>query len=292
MGSMSTDSPETDYSPQAFVYGKPLQIDQQGKCYTCGFFRLAVPTRNESELAYQEIRWETRYLGGFYPRIKIDSGASVQPNPGCLIGISYLQDEIGKVAHEVNSDFERAALKVIKEDRKCPKWQGYNPGKPIEQYYMEDFMQRLEELRQKFQKDGEERQRIFAEEQSRQTAELSQQTTRIIEALLVTNQNSAKVAENSLAVAIENKLIVEQMKAVSETSLAVVSKNTEITEQMKVSADVGDRFIRRMTWLVAILAILQVVLATLALTSDSLVIKLLKSKPPIIEQQPRQSEKE
>src|SRR5262249_14783841 len=154
----------------------------------------------------------------------------------CIVGYQNLQGKVSEEAANQKGDFERAARRVIWEDRKCPKWQQYNVGKSIQQYYLEDFMQRLEELRQKFQHEGEERQRAFAASQAETIAKLQEQTNQIVNAILATTK--------------VHKEITEKSKTVAEKSSIAVTSGKEIAEKMKDSAEASDRFVKRMTRLI------------------------------------------
>jgi hypothetical protein len=110
------------------------------------------------------MEWFTRFgMEQCLDRIQSDKEQTVQPTTECLIGFSDLPDEIGQEASTLRGDFEEAAHVVFNKDRKCPKWQPYSRGKPIQQYYAESFMQELEELRQGFQEDREKERQAFEE---------------------------------------------------------------------------------------------------------------------------------
>ena len=167
---MSKENPKSG----PHIWGRPLAPEQQGKCFTCGFLRLAVPIRTGTD--YREMDPFVRF--GVEPclvRIQSDKEDTVQPTTECLIGIADLPDEIGQEASRQQSDFEKAAQVVFTSDRNCPKWKSYSPGKPTQQYYAEDFMLELEGLRQQFQEDWERRQREFSQELALRDAALELQ---------------------------------------------------------------------------------------------------------------------
>lgn len=147
----------------SYIYGNPLGPEHQGRCFSCGFLRLAVPVRAGTD--YREMDWLLRF--GMEPclaRIQSNKEHTVQPTTECLIGFADLPDEIGREAHRLRGDFERAAGITFKKDRQCPKWKPYSRGKPIQQYYAEVFLQELEKLRQQFQEDWERRQQEFSQQ--------------------------------------------------------------------------------------------------------------------------------
>lgn len=159
---MSSDTPETNDPAQAYIHGIPLEAKNHGKCFSCGFLRLATPVRAGTH--YREIEWPARWgMEHCLDRVQTDKEDSVQPMPECVIGFADLRHEIGQEAYRQRGDFERAAQVVFWQDRKCPKWRSYNPGKPVQQYYTEVFMQELEKLRQQFQEDWERRRQSWEE---------------------------------------------------------------------------------------------------------------------------------
>src|SRR5436853_68448 len=122
---MASDNPTTG----SYIQGRPILSADQGKCFICGFLRLAVPVR--AGIDYREMDWFLRF--GMEPclvRIQSDKEHTVQPTTECLLGVADLPDEIGQEAARQHGDFERAAHIVFKKDRKCPKWRPYNRGKP------------------------------------------------------------------------------------------------------------------------------------------------------------------
>src|SRR5690349_2214971 len=123
--------------------------ETKGKCFTCGFLHSRVVIQSKS--SYEEIELPKRYgLESLLEPITISDGKSVQPILECVVGYRNVQGNIGEEAANQQGNFEKAARIVLEQDIKCPKWQAYEQGKSIQQYYMEDSLQRLEELRQKF----------------------------------------------------------------------------------------------------------------------------------------------
>lgn len=165
-----------------YVYGLPFPSEFEGQCFTCGFLRLAVPTRAGTD--YREMDWPLRL--GVEPclvRIQSDKEHTVQPTTECVIGVADLPDEIGRQSNALRGDFERAASIVFKKDRKCPKWQPYSRDKSIQQFYTEVFLKDLEKLRQQFQEDWERRQREFSQELALRDAALELQIAKRSEEL-------------------------------------------------------------------------------------------------------------
>lgn len=141
---MSSDSSDTPIPAEVYCVGLPLAPENHGRCFSCGFLRRSLPG-----MGYQEINWLSRWsILPSLSRAENSEGLSVQPTAECMLGIRDLPNEIGLELGPVQSDLERAAHVVFWKDRKCPKWQPYQPVKSLEQYYAEVFMHRLEELRE------------------------------------------------------------------------------------------------------------------------------------------------
>ncbi|HEX5734740.1 MAG TPA: hypothetical protein VF131_18050 [Blastocatellia bacterium] len=78
----------------------------------------------------------------------------------------------------------------------------------------------------------------------------------------------------------------ENSRLILADSQQIASDIKRATEEIKASTEASDRFTRRITWLVIILALLQVIVGTLALTSDSWIVEFFQKKKeqPAIEQ--------
>lgn len=144
-----SDSSDTPVSTEAYCNGLPIAPENYGRCFTCGLLQRSVPG-----VGYQEINWYSRW--GVLPSLSPTKGSeswSVQPTAACLLDFRDLPNEIGIELETAHGDLEEAARVVFRKDRKCPKWQPYQPVKSLQQYHLEVSMQRLEELRQQQARD-------------------------------------------------------------------------------------------------------------------------------------------
>lgn len=208
--SMSADAPQ-DTPPPLYVLGIPQSQEERGKCRSCGFL-WAAAFNNSGERKFREIQDVVRY--GVSPFLYQVNMFPSHQRPVCILGVANLQNEIaqqdlrdaaGKLVHgQGPDDFSRAAEIIFKEPRNCQHWVAYNEGKAIQQYYAEALMERLESLRQQFQKDGEERQRVWERTLSQTQIRIQEQTNRTLGGMLV--------------VSAENQALAGEVKAMVEAS--------------------------------------------------------------------------
>jgi hypothetical protein len=238
----TNDSPQNPM-PETWIHGRPLPEEHCGKCFSCGFLRLATPMCNGMD--YREVGWIARWgMDKIYDRIETDKEHSVQPMPICIVGFADLHNEIGQQAHEEKGDFERAAYLVFWKDRKCPKWQPYNPGKSKEQYYAEDFVYRLEELRKLLQKEGEERLRAFDERMEKERREFNEQ------------------------------LEVNRHKSETALALRLETDRREWIEKRDEARKIAERKNKVLTIGLAVAGLILATLQVLGMTNDSLLVRL------------------
>lgn len=207
---MSADDPQDNRPPPLYVLGIPQSEEERGKCRSCGFL-WAAAFDNSGARTFREIQVEVRYgCDLFLYQVSI---FPTHQRPVCILGVANLQNEIaqedlrdaaGKLVHGQGPDFSRAAGIIFKKPRHCSEWVAHSEGKAIQQYYAEAFMERLESLRQQFQKDGEERQRAWEAELSRTETRIQDQTNRIL--------------SGSLAVSAENQALAGDVKRMLEAS--------------------------------------------------------------------------
>jgi hypothetical protein len=134
---------------------KPREIppgEGLGKCYSCGFLRFWLPLGHTDE--YRDVPVSKRLSGdiSLYEQIPVE-GRHIRPWMVCVLGQANLIAESQEPSPE--RPYQQKGGDVLFKERKCPKWSAYQMGKPLQQYFMELFMQDLEKLRQQFQRDRE-----------------------------------------------------------------------------------------------------------------------------------------
>jgi len=209
----------------------------EGKCRYCGFLsKHGTDTVNFPSPRFYEVEHSERIYGKFTRHV-VSQGMVADTEPMCFMEKINLT--------EIDQTQGRAKLlEEINADRHCESWWPYRPGRSPNQHYEELQMQRLE--------------------QDRRAHEV-----KLADLALEAQRQSAAIAEKDAAVQIRNAEIAEASKQ-------LVSELKEITQRSAESSSRSERFSKRSTWLVIILAIAQVIFAFVALYHESYTDRFLK----------------
>src|ERR1700720_626239 len=107
---------ESDISkpkPQAYIQGRQISREDEGRCFSCGFLRGPVNTMESSEIPW---------------RVRCDPSITTSIS-NCLIWACDLPAEIEQEVARTGGTHQQAMAIVYKRDRKCAYWQAYSPGK-------------------------------------------------------------------------------------------------------------------------------------------------------------------
>lgn len=224
------------------VWGELPEPGLQGMCVTCGFLSYNV---NRIDSKDSEVSWFIRFedsLAPVLPEDWLERLADEQPI-NCFLHIADIAVECATEL-ESSGDGNRSAAfaKVLWKDRACPEWFIYCAGLGPKAHLRRYEMQRLEQDRRDFQ---------------------------------------LKLAAMSTDAQKANQSLLADSKQIAEDNKSLVAGIKTIAEQMADSSVQSDRFSKRIAWLVVALAVLQVLLAAIALTKDSLIIKWLFPGPPL-----------
>jgi hypothetical protein len=267
---------------EPYLFGHPLAPEWKGKCSWCGFMWIGLSKFGAP--LYEEVD-EFRRVG-VSSFLKTDDGKDrAIPRIECLMSFRDLSGDIAEEATRQQGNWQRAATKVLSEDPKCPYWQMYRSAKPISQYYMESFMERLEELRQRFQRDGEERQRVWEAKLSESQARLQDQTNRIVEAILATTKDHKQITEESKDIATNSLAIVAESKKIAEGSLTTVAEINTLAKEIGAASKLSNKFNRKVNlWLIGLTILI------LLLTAIQVYFAVASKPPTVIMQQPSQQQ--
>ena len=246
---MSSDKPTAG----PYISGRPIPQEWQGKCFTCGFLRLFVPTEPEPE--YREINIYVRAgLQRWLDRVDSDK---YQPWPKCLMDIRDFESEIPIEAAQQSEpgQFERAARIVLWQDPKCLYWQPFLPGKAIQQYHAEVSLQELEKLRQQFHEDRERSHETFLAEMDARREVFNKKR---FEAEQRVQEYQRSVLESIRDITADSKQIALDSKGIAADNRSVVAAIKEIAEK-------SDRFSRRVTLWIIFLGVIQTLSSLVAL---------------------------
>lgn len=220
------------------------------KCITCGFAakRARVPIFPNANRAYFELPLDERQPENL-PALctGMTTAAPDLTDIACFRGkldLRLLVSERLQIIHptggfpaELNQLFrEQASKDVLETDRECPYWDGYEAGRTPQEHLADYMAAELEQKRQAFEL------LLFELEQK-------------------AHEDSKRILADSRQLAIDSKQTVADIKS--------------IAEQMTISAAVNDKFGRRVTFWIILLAVVQALAAIIALTKDSWIIKLL-----------------
>lgn len=199
--------------------------------------------------AHREIDWFTR-SSDLLPEGWRDEPALQEPIFDCFLHVIKIpQEVVDEMDQTKDGDFDAALYRVLREDRGCPEWFSYIPGFGPKAHFRRYEMQRLEQDRREFEL---------------KLAALTQ-----------------KAEEDS-------KLILADSRELARDSKALVAEIKDIADEMSLSAKTNDRFTRRVTFWIILLAIAQIIVGMLALAPESWRAKLFQRSVPM--SQPEQGE--
>lgn len=236
---MSSDDDMPSESPfvQSRMFGAALNAADYGKCATCGFLSRNITIGSISEI--HEIPWLAR--GGYDPIEGLKTGEVMNglehPYVECFL---HVGDILGETIKELEAagdgNWAAAEQRVFWKDRRCPYWFGYSPGVSPKRHLERYEMQRLEQDRRAFE-------------------------LRLAELTRKAEEDSRLILADSKALAKDNKDLVAEIK--------------DIARDMANSARASERFGKRVTFWIILLAVVQALMAIAALTKDSWIVKLL-----------------
>lgn len=230
----------------------PSSAQDHGKCASCGFLSRA--NRSHPVTAYDEINWYGRR--GLEPLAALTVGEARKglshPYVECFLQEMDLFTEIEQEVREYrDGGWDAAVQRRFWKNQDCPKWFAYSPGLSPQDHQRKYDLQRLEQDRRDFEL------KLFALEQKAQE---------------------------------DSKLILAESRQLAADSKQTVVDIKKIAEQMTVSAAASDRFARRVTFLIILLAVVQILVGALALAPESWRAKLFGQPVPVV--RPEQIEPE